>query len=402
MALGHVAVVVAVVAGRHRKDVLEGVAGRIRRSPARRLTLRVLVELDVVVHARVAGGDHDQDAGLASSRDRGTLRLRPHRVTEAQVDHVGVVVDRVVDRLQLVPEREGRRRADPQCHDRAVRTHPADPLVVVVLRRDDARNVRAVRVVERIGWRRVLVVPLEVPAVHVVGEPVPVVIHAIARDLSRVHPQPIREVRLVDVDAGVDHGDDRGSMHGLRVPCPRRLDIGSGGAVPGSPETEALVGHLMELARVVDRPLLLEEGVVGDGRDAGDPVGLGEADQRRPLIAADRGWDGRSTADLHDVDVQPRLRGDRPRAEARVQRPRCRTGRVLLPDHDDMTGNEAGDTRSPRVLGVAGGTYMLRGRSAGDGRGIGGCGRADEGGSNQGSERNRESEPGEHSDSFRS
>ena len=73
--------------------------------------------------------------------------------------------------------------------------------------------------VECVGRRRVRVVPLEVPAVHVVDlNPLQIVVDARYPALLRVHPQPVHEVRMVDVDAGVDDRDDRGPVHGLHVP----------------------------------------------------------------------------------------------------------------------------------------------------------------------------------------
>ena len=345
LTLGEVAVLITVVAGGDGHDVLERVAGGIRRRPARRLPLRLLVELDVVVHARVPGGDHDQDAGLARPLDGGALGLRPGRVAEAQVDHVGVLVDRVVDRLQLVPEGDRGRRPDPQGHDPALRADAADPFVVVPLRRDDPRDVRAVRVVERVCRCHVGAVPLEVPAVHVVDEPVVVVIHAGRSVLfGRVHPQLVLQIRVVDVDARVDHGDHR--MPPSRGERPRFgcIDIGVRGSLPfGLGPRNSLIRELVRLARVVERPLLVEQRIVRVGRDAGDPVRLGEADQRRPLVAADRRRDGRSAADPHHVDVRSRHRSDRPRSEPRVQGPRCRARRTVPPHHHHVTRDEPSD-----------------------------------------------------------
>ena len=134
--------------------------------------------------------------------------------------------------------------------------------------------------------------------------------------------------------------------------------------------------------------------------DAGDPVRLGEADQWGSLVAPDR-WRGPTfppltrTTSTFNPDLGATVRAPRRAFSARV----ALTGRVLLPHHDDMTGNEAGDARPPRVLGVAGASRAC----AADDRPVTRAGSADAAEPTMDAaikvcERNRESEPGEHGD----
>jgi hypothetical protein len=123
--------------------------------------------------------------------------------------------------------------------------------------------------VEIIG---IVVVADEVPAAHVVDEPVVVVVGAVD-GLVRIGPDVGGEVGMLVSDAGVDDRDDHRRAAGRQLPGLGGVDVrvsGPGGALHG-------------LALVVKPPLQPELGIV---RDRGHPqaaVGLHVADVVTPL-----------------------------------------------------------------------------------------------------------------------
>ena len=102
----------------------------------------------------------------------------------------------------------------------------------------------------------------EVPAVDVVDVAVAVVVDAVARDLAGVGPDAAGQVGVVQVDAGVEHGDDRRG-------APRRDAPGLGGVD-------------VHVLGVVQPPEPAEHRIVRDER-RGDPTGA--ADRIRPPLA---------------------------------------------------------------------------------------------------------------------
>jgi hypothetical protein len=110
------------------------------------------------------------------------------------------VADAVGDR-----RRRGRRARvhDLHRHDPGTPGDACDPDAVVAARGDDAGEARPVPVV--VG--RVGVTADRVPAVDVVHVTVPVVVHAVARDVVRVRPQVGDEVGVRHIDPGVDDRD---------------------------------------------------------------------------------------------------------------------------------------------------------------------------------------------------
>ena len=160
-------------------------------------------------------------------------------------------------------------RQDFQRQDRGIPGDPDDADPVVPRRRDRPRDVRSVAVVVL----HVVRAGGEIPAVDVVDVAVAVVVHAIGRDLAGVGPDASGQLGMIQVDAGVEHGDDRGG-------APRRDAPGFGGVdihVPG----------------VVEPPELADHRIVRDER-RGDPTGT--ADRIRPPRA--RISAGATVADL--------------------------------------------------------------------------------------------------------
>src|SRR5262249_42153650 len=91
-----------------------------------------------------------------------------------------------------------------QDHDLALPVHAGDADAVVAHGADGAAGVSAVAA--GILWR--VVHFIEVPAVDVVDVAVSVVVDAVARDLAGVHPDVGSQVRVIDLHAGIDVGDD--------------------------------------------------------------------------------------------------------------------------------------------------------------------------------------------------
>ena len=161
---------------------------------------------------RLPAAVDDEHVGGVGVQQRGGQGERRLVVGERDVDHVGVVVDRVEDRLG---ERLGAaaalgvddaQRHDPRAgggpeaaaHDRAAGDDPGDVGAVAAVVGGDAVAVEEVR------------------AVDVVDEAVEVVVDPVAGDLVPVAPHQPLQRRVRRVDAGVDDGDDRvgGGGHG--------------------------------------------------------------------------------------------------------------------------------------------------------------------------------------------
>jgi hypothetical protein len=71
---------------------------------------------------------------------------------------------------------------------------------------------------------RIAVVARAVDAVNVVAPAVAVIVDPVPGDLARVRPQVLRQIRVMKVDAGVDHGDDDAGRARGRLSRGRRID----------------------------------------------------------------------------------------------------------------------------------------------------------------------------------
>src|SRR5262249_11513451 len=107
-------------------------------------------------------------------------------------------------------------------------------------------------------------------------------------DLLLVEPDVVDEVRVGQVDAGVDHAQHDLLTAGGQVPRPRRLDVGAGGAGLAADD----------LAGVLQVPLAAEEGIVGDRAarqvvEVGlDAAAVGHPLQRGAQLVVGRGGRG--------------------------------------------------------------------------------------------------------------
>ena len=206
----------------------------------------------VVVGAFVARCGNTEDARVATGRDRVAECRRGATPAPAVVrgddvyaigpPHHGGVVQRR-DRGARGAAAAGVEELQP--HDRDLPVHARDSGAIVADRADGAGHVRAVRVVvEHVGG-----VVGEVPTVDIVDIAVAVVVDAVTRRLAGVAPDVRREIGVVVVDAGVDHGDDHGPRSGGDIPRRRGIDVG--------------VGKPACLPPVVEPPQAAEGGIVG-------------------------------------------------------------------------------------------------------------------------------------------
>ena len=272
--------VVVVVRGRHRDDGVEGqLAGPV-------------VDARVVVVLRVVARRRQQEDVLLVRVGHGVpqgLAVVVHE-TPAAAHHSRAVVRRVDDAL-------GRVRAealkvlpadDAQRHDAHPPVDAGDPDAVVAFRPDDPGAVRAVAVVVH----GIVVIILEVPATHVVDVPVAVVVHAVAWDLARVGPHVVHQIRVVVVNAGVQHCHHHVPRADGNVPRLLGVDIG--------------VRCAAGLARVVQSPALRIAEIVGGVPKPDLPVGLGVDHPLVPPKALNSLLHGLARDEPHPVHTQPR------------------------------------------------------------------------------------------------
>ena len=96
-----------------------------------------------------------------------------------------------------------------------------------------------------------------VPTVYVIDVAVGVVVDTISRDLSRIRPDTVDQVRVIEVDTGVEHGHYDGAGTGGPIPRLDGIDIGVSGAA--------------RLPRVLKGPLIAEKWIVEEVvEDVGD------------------------------------------------------------------------------------------------------------------------------------
>ena len=155
--------------------------------------------------AFIPRGDHDDDVLLRRIVERRVDALAFHRGAPADVDDPGALIGGVLDGADsggigdpiLISGFEGHHAPQPG--------HAGDADAVVGGGADGAREVGAVADV--VG-RDILVVD-EVPSVHVVDEPVAVVVDAVIGNLVRIGPDLALQVLVRGIHARVDdRGDD--------------------------------------------------------------------------------------------------------------------------------------------------------------------------------------------------
>ena len=103
---------------------------------------------------------------------------------------------------------------------------------------------------------RIVVVVVEVPAVHVVHEAVAVVVDAVSRDLARVGPDVRRQVGMRVIDAAVDDPDQDGVVPHGGVPGQLRRDVDARDAARLSGVVQPPLGRV---ARIVRGPRRLHD-----------------------------------------------------------------------------------------------------------------------------------------------
>ena len=214
---------------------------------------RAGLDVDIAV---AGGGDNDDTLGLSEldrhldgiERRAGQARLG----AEADIDDVGSVAHGVTDACgdtAGVAAAVVAKHAD--VHDRRARGHTGDANIVDP-GAGDPSHMGAVEVVRSVKEQRVVVD--EVPAITVVDIAVGVVVDAVATDFARVGPSRLGEVRVAEVDAGVEHCDDHTLASRRGGPGVGDIDVGIGDRTRTRPV-------------VLQAPLLAEIGVGFKGRD---------------------------------------------------------------------------------------------------------------------------------------
>ena len=211
--------------------------------------------------------------------------------TEAHVDDVGTVVDRVSHGTEHRRRRKATARRHARLHRHHLRpwgdTHDAHP---VQPSGDDARHMGAV-VVRRRGRVEIGigVVHAEVPSGTVVDERVVVVVDAVAARLAGVHPPLTVEVGVRRRDAGVDHGHHH-TCAGRGTPGGYHVGVGTCHA--------GQAGTLVRVSGVQQRPLLRLHRVVHRAQhEVVDDVDHSGHVQQRCTVA--RGGDGEGARRHH-------------------------------------------------------------------------------------------------------
>ena len=240
----------------------------------------------VIVRTLVARGGDAENSSIASRRDRVAECRRATASAPAVVrgDDVHAICPphhrRVVQRGDRGARRTAAARVEKlQPHDRHLPVDPCDAGAIVADRADRAGHMGAVRVVvEHVGG-----VGGEVPAEDVVDKTVAIVVDAVACRLAGIAPDVRGQIRMVVIDAGVDHGDDHRPRAGGDIPRRRGVDVG--------------IGKPARLRRVVESPEAIKGGIVWKRcRRSDDPVGFDGADARggsRPAEDVGRRGPGR-------------------------------------------------------------------------------------------------------------
>ncbi len=350
-----------VVRVRHRQHVRQVVAGGVG-------------GLDVVVDTVVTRRRDDEHGRHRSDRrlQRGADVVAAPRCVDDLRAVCGRVRDRV-DRLGVGPAGgTGGRAQELDRHDLHARRDARDP-DAVASRRDRAGDVGPVPVVVGVVDGRVVVA--EVPAVHVIGEAVPVVVLSIAGDLSGVDPLAAGEVGVGEIDPVVDDrhdlrraaGRDLPGLWHVHVEVRRAVDAAE--AEPGTVQAPQLreVG-LADGTGECRAPVLRLDaehlGAPRETRDGGEHLASLRRDDlgvdERQLIRELQPLGGPQRAALSDVHAGPipddepsrRRRGGRPSCAARLAdrrrlwrpcRARKRCGDRRRAAEDEQCGDEETD-----------------------------------------------------------
>src|SRR5712664_685438 len=105
----------------------------------------------------------------------------------------------------------------------------------------------------------------EIPTVNIVNEAIVVIINSVAGNLSRILPNIVFKVRMVDIDSFVDHSNDDTSAAGSNLPSLLGMNI--------SPNfTRDVVG--VELPGVLEVPHRGISGIIRSPQGSTDEVGL--------------------------------------------------------------------------------------------------------------------------------
>ena len=303
--LGEIGEVVVVVRRGHRDDVVEIVGGRIGGA-------------GVVVVGAVPGRRDEEGAGVPGGRDGVVEGLVVAPAAPAVVGDLRAHGGRILDGADRVEEGARAARAQElQRHDLGRPGDARDADAVIAVGGNGARDMGAVVVVVP----GIAVVVDEIVAVIVVDVAVAVVVDAIVRDLARVHPHVLGEVRVVVIHTRIDDADD---------------DVGAGLDIPGLGRVDVGVGGAAGLPGVVEAPERAQGRVVRDRVDRERVVGLHILDE---VVARERGQRVLDAAvDLPELDAEPLGGAEHLGAGGRREFSRHRRRHGVLEFHDQLAG----------------------------------------------------------------
>mmetsp|Transcript_93197 Transcript_93197/g.287600 ORF Transcript_93197/g.287600 Transcript_93197/m.287600 type:complete len:664 (+) Transcript_93197:2148-4139(+) len=279
------------VGGGHGDDAVRGVA-------------RGVVRGLVVVAPGVARGGQEEDAGGLRALDGDAEGSAGTAAAPGVTHDLRSMGDAVLDRLDCIRGSAGACVAQElQGHQPdAAPSDPGDAQGVVANARDGPGAVRAVPLVVH----GVAVLVDKVSPVHIIDKAVLVIVDAIARDLTRVHPHVLLQVVVRVIDARVDDGHDDASAGLAREGLPRLrgVDVGALVVVHGPEGGEVgVVGEALRGPRNLDhrerrlvvnhRPQGSQPAIwLGSNESAMDALQVNEAvtavDQVEPLPTLDQ------------------------------------------------------------------------------------------------------------------
>ena len=226
-------------------DVVQVVTGRVNRIRA-------------IVLRRVAGGGHEDDAGLAQAIDGVVQRPRGKaRAAPTGVDDFRPFAARVIHALDGIGDEPVSRRVQKFArHDLDLPANADNTDGVVAHRADRPTDVRAVAVI--VVWITRMVDDID--AMHIVHVTVAVVVNAITRNLARIDPHVVGQVFVCIAHAGVNDRHDDVARVVLNVPGGLRADVRAGRAPvnarvvqtpKGTVAITKVVGHSQRLHLII-------------------------------------------------------------------------------------------------------------------------------------------------------
>ncbi|OPZ45718.1 MAG: hypothetical protein BWY92_01952 [Firmicutes bacterium ADurb.BinA052] len=222
---------------------------------------------DFVIRSLVACRAHEEHARLEH-------RFFKYRVVPASAPGTacdpGAHLTRIVDSFDSVGIGASACAQEFARHDLRFPCNADSASAVVAHGAYSAADVCSVTVDLLIVIDRIVVVE-EIPPVHVVYEPVPVVVDAIVRYFTEIIPDVACQVDVTHLDPSVNYHYENRRCVGTYTPGFRSMDIGAPNAfLPEDPGVE-----ILPLVKHPPHPLLNKPGIVGEHRSVRVPQVVG-------------------------------------------------------------------------------------------------------------------------------